>query len=204
MRKKNLLIALFAILLNTSCWPTKDLNHFTLYGETNHATIHNLNIKGIYYNIQRKESNRFWNYDHVRCIVFYNNGTFLDLHSTEVKSNVSNAIDDMLKNFERNKERYSEHISFWGAYRILQDTIQIQSYDTWVKPKGAPITYAAKVVNHEMKIVNDTTLVDVGEANLGQEKYYLFKAHKPDSTNLFMTNSRIKKKLARLYRARHQ
>jgi len=206
LRKKDLIIALLALLLNASCWPTYDLRNFTLYGETKSADPKKLNINGVYYRIERKESNRVWKYDHIRCMVFYSNGTFLNLFSNEVKLNVGTAISEITEDFEVNKKRYSNYLQFWGAYKIVQDTILIQWYVTdGGGPKSGLITYTAKVFDRKMKIENDTTLLEMSAKSNGEnEKYDLYRTEKPDSTNLFMTNAGIKRKLERLYKNRHQ
>ena len=206
LRKKDLTFALLALLLNASCWPTNDLKHFTLYGETKNVDPKKLNINGVYYRIERKESNRVWKYDHIRCMAFYSNGTFLNLFSNEIKLNVGTAIREIIEDFEVNKKRYSNYLQFWGAYKIVQDSILIQWYRTDLGgPKQGVIAYTARVYEDQMKIQNDTTLFEIrDESKTYYEKYHLYKTQKPDSTNIFMTNAGIKRKLERLYKKRHQ
>jgi hypothetical protein len=96
-------------------------------------------------------------------------------------------------------------VSFWGAFKIAGDTLLIQRYQAWQSPDYTVLTPTAKVFNYRMKILNDTTLLDIsGNSANAAERYTLYKTKaKPDSTNWFMTDDRVKKKLERL-RAKRQ
>ncbi len=120
--------------------------------------------------------------------------------------NVGTAISEITEDFEVNKKRYSNYLQFWGAYKIVQDSILIQWYRTDLGgPKQGVMAYTAKVYEDQMKIQNDTTLFEIrDESKIHYEKYHLYKTQKPDSTNLFMTNKKINRKLERLYKKRHQ
>ena len=135
-------------------------------------------------------------------MAFYSNGTFLNLYSNEIKSNVGTAISEIIKDFEVNKKRYANYLEFWGAYKMVQDTLLIQRYVTDLGgPRPGIIVHTARALDDQMKIQNDTTLFEIrDESKIYYEKYHLFKTQKPDSPNLFMTNAGIKRKLDRLYK----
>ncbi len=198
LRKVYLYIFFLLILIDISCWPTRDLKNFTLYGETTEVDTNKLKINGVYYTLQKSE-----NKSRVKCFVLYENGTYLDLTSCEINSNIESAIDSLISNFNAHQKMYStEYISIWGAFKIMEDTLLIQRYHSSIMPKPGIITFTSKVFNYKMKILNDTTLIEGSvddESKSIFEEYYLFKTNrKPDSTNLFMTNKRVKRKLDKL------
>lgn len=203
---KLLVIPLMALLLNISCLPNRDLRNFTLYGETKKVESSKLKIKGAYCT-EKKRTYKFSKDDtdnYVECFVLYENGIFLNLFAIGIKSDVGTAINDLVDHFEENKKVNSRQIDMWGAYKIEGEALSIQCY---THPFGV-IIRTSKVLNYEMQILNDTTLIefeDVLKNPIPPSNYYLFKTNKkPDSTNLFMTNKRIKKKLDRLYEKRHR
>jgi hypothetical protein len=198
------LIFTFILLITVSCWPTRDLKNFTFWGETKGVDSKKLKINGVYFKIEKRKSNQFFNSDHVRCFVLYKNGSYLDMLSAEINYSIDSTINFLIQ--YRPETRQS--ISNWGAFKIVGDTLFLQRYHHFVMPKPGTITFTSKIFSYNTKILNDTTLVEIKENSTDgydEGKYYLFKTtNKPDSTNLFMTNKRIKRKLDRLYERRHR
>lgn len=117
-----------------------------------------------------------------------------------MRYDLAGTIDHALRFIEDHKAQIAENHNRWGAFKIVGDTLLIQGYNQWEGGKGIdPFIYSSRVYNQKMKIMNDTTLLSMG----GRE-YHLFKINKPDSTNVFMTDKKVKEKLEKLYKARHQ
>ena len=205
--KKNyllLVIQIIVTLLCTSCIHSKNLRKFNLYNELINIDSSILKIDGIYSAVESKKTNEFRNYDQIRCFALYENGIYLDLLADDILINKRQAIDSLIWHFEKFKKLYSNTVRHWGAYNIVDDTLSIQRF---TEPYGVFFT-TSYVYEYRMKILNDSTLVQFEKADDGHTVnrvvYELFKTdEKPDSTNLFITNKRIKARLDRLYKKRH-
>jgi len=190
------LILCLSLMVNVSCWPSRDLRHFTLYGKTKGVNPTKLKINGVYYAIGKSYyPNREGK--SIEGFILYENGTYLDLHSCEFDVDIKTSINSLISHFESRQQMYSWYIDHWGAFMIVGDTMLLQGFESWRMPKPGTIVYRSVVYDYKMRILNDSTLV--GIYTNPPIKFSLFKtSHKPDSTNLFTTNSRIKEKLEKL------
>jgi len=207
LKVKRISTLMFVSLTVMSCWPTRDLRNFTLYRETKQVDSDKLKINGIYYAIQKKENYKERSNDYVNCFVLFENGTYLDLSSNEIKISADSSVNLLVSHYANRQAYLAAAISQWGAFKVVKDTLFIQRYHHLVMPKSGIIAFTSKVFDYKMKILNDTTLVEIDKSTgvHGEDKFYLYETNnKPDSTNLFMTNKRIKRKLDRLYEKRHR
>jgi hypothetical protein len=127
---------------------------------------------------------------------------YLNLNGTSINSDVISAIESLLLHAKSYQKTFSTHISRWGAFEIVSDTLSIQGFH---HPASSGVFFTT-VFNYNMKILNDTTLVEMGgvDYTLNINKYHFYRTdNKPDSTNLFSTNKTIKRKLDRLYEKRN-
>ncbi len=191
LRQKFMYVLCFLLTVEVSCGLVRDLKNFTLYNKTSRVDSNKLKINGIYYSVQ-KEGN-------VECFVLYQNGTYLNLNGTKINSDVASAIESLLQHNRNFQKTFSTQISKWGAFEVVSDTLLIQSFH---HPASSEVFFTT-VFNYNMKILNDTTLVEMRYGYNNSRKYYLYKTQsKPDSVNLFHTNKRIKSKLDKLYEKR--
>jgi len=200
------------LLLATGCWPTRDLRHFTLHGETKYVDPGRLNIDGVYYTIVREKSDGIMEYDdYVRCLAFYGDGTVLYLQDFPMRyvdatnqphgHDVDETIRRGLALFRSDAFTHASDMKFWGAYKISGDTLILQRFERFKSQADGGVRLSNRVSTSKMMIVNDSTLRTVDKRN--SVEFLFHKTIKPDSINLFSTNQRIRNKLARAYRARH-
>lgn len=174
----------------TSCWTVKDLKDYSFYGKTAKVDPHKLKIDGAYYIIQG---------NYVQCFLLYQNGTYHSLFSHKLDSGYKAglgyeaAIEKILRYGQTYHEKYAENIDMWGSFVIKSDTLHVQRFHS---PATSEV-YFPKVYDYKMRIVNNTTLVEIHD-KLNEYHFYKTK-NKPDSTNLFTTNERMNKKLKRLH-----
>ena len=107
------IVQLIAFVICTSCIRNKDLRNFTLYNETKKTDLNKLKINGVYYTLKKKENYRFRNNDYVTGFVLYENGTYLNLNSTEIKVDKKTAINSLVEHFENYKKIYSKDLDNW-------------------------------------------------------------------------------------------
>jgi hypothetical protein len=189
------------LVVSVSCWPTRDLRNFTLYGETKSVENKRLKINGVFCTVIERENNTYQNQGRIECFVLYDNGTYLDLNGNVINGDKNSAIGELIRHFEKNRKLYSNTISQWGVFKMISDTIHIQRY---LSIASSSIRQTSKVIDLKMKILNDSTLVEINDAQTDLRSYSLYRiSDKPDSTNLFSTNERIKNKLNRFYEKRH-
>lgn len=187
LRQRYVYVYCFLLSVGAGCGSVRDLKDFTLYGKTLSVDPAKLKINGVYYN---KSGGR------VECFVLYHNGIYLELPGTRINSDVESAIESVLIHTKRYQKTFSTDISMWGAFEIVSDTLSIQQFH---HPASSEVFFIT-VFNYSMKILNDTTLVRIGDYNM----YHLYRTdNKPDSTNLFTTNKKIRKRLDKLYEKRN-
>jgi hypothetical protein len=127
----------------------------------------------------------------------YEDGT--DLNSLYPLTNTKNIqVDTVINYFEKNNEVIAENQTYWGRYKIVNDTLQTLQYGGF---SGSMYPYYEsfyKILNdHQLLLLfsrTDTRIFD------GKSQLYTFQPllQKPDSTNLFMRGN-IKKRLDRIY-----
>ena len=194
-------IAIVMLVTIFSCYPTKDLRHFTLYGEPTNVDNNNLKINGIYYTLIPKAANPYESSDYINGFALFENGSFLDLTSVNLENGLPEAIKKIVR--VSDKFKYSEDFRHLGVFKIEGDSLHLQYYRNYFIAG-----VQCKVLSTEALILNDSTIefkdwyLDSYREAGG--KYHFFKTNvKPDSITALMTNKRVRRKLERLYKKRH-
>lgn len=190
---KLLLAYLLMALLFIGCIRNRNLRQFTVYNKLKTEELSKLKINGVYYRLIPKDGS-------VNCFVLYNDGTCLHLFGYPYYNNIDASIDYMISDFNKHIKYLKTSQNKWGGYEIKGDTIHIQvfqGYDTQPFYLLNRYYLIKDSVTLEKVMTEDfEKIYDKEELNL----FHLYQTNsKPDSTNLFMTNERIKRKLERLY-----
>jgi hypothetical protein len=119
----------FLVPIFTACWPTKDLKHLDLYGETKGVDSNVLDISGVWH-ITITDST-FFNEPTINAFALYTDGTYLDLGSANRSGDLDRDIATLPLGFERADMK--NELAHWGVFKIIGDTVLIQSYLTWRK-----------------------------------------------------------------------
>jgi hypothetical protein len=194
---------LFAFILGAtnSCIIDRNLDELATYDKDS-STVYSSKIKlnGIYCSIYKNDFklNKSDPDTSLSSFFLYENGTFLNPYNRYLASPKDILINNIKKDFEKNKEEYSNDQGYWGRYKIVNDTLQTLQYGGF---SGSMYPYYEsfyKILNdHQLLLLfsrTDTRIFD------GKSQLYTFQPllQKPDSTNLFMKGN-IKKRLDRIY-----
>lgn len=202
MKNYNMIIAVFFLI---SCGvPTYDLKNFTLYKETKFVDSSKLRIDGIYYLIVPKECNYLNDSStHMRCFVFFENGFLFSANFAANSRDIRKSLSEFIKSYEEStKSQISDEIRFWGAFKIVGDTLLVQKYDRVNGVNCIVFSWNARIISNRTIEFDKSFCSDNVSSS---RRFELLQTNdKPDSINLFLTNKRIKSKLDRLYEARHK
>ena len=120
---------------------------------------------------------------YIYYLFFYSNGVVCSSYGYDAKIKDFNEILKFI-------EKYRDCKDQWGIFQIENNNITEQSWHNSVEsPFGTYRMYS--IINRNYKIINDTTIVLVGNTGYitsTHNDYYYFKkfSPKPDCTNLFI------------------
>jgi hypothetical protein len=189
-RHLNILPIILLVVLISGCWSVRYLDDYTLYRKTVAVDRNILRTDGVYYTVTNSDK-----VPRVECFVLYQDGTYYNL-VTHISNNVEDALGSILKYHREHHAKLSNQLIFWGAFEIFTDTLHVQGF----RSSADSEVYFTQVYDYKLRIVNDSTLVEI-QTPYPRDKVRQFHFYridnKPDSTNLFMTNEKMRKRLER-------
>jgi hypothetical protein len=196
------MLTIFFLVIQ-GCIPVTDYRHFTTFRTSPGIKSSKLRTDGVYYG---EEINSAFRY---HLFVLYQDGTYLNLVSTNT-DNIGKKIEEKFAQFrEGSFAKNIPPIYFWGRFAIHNDTIVIQDFKkAWESLYRDRIRERAGIIKNDSTIVIKSYRYYIKKRMDSFEKperienlnlvYKFYKTdYKPDSTNLFNSNNRLKRKIMR-------
>jgi hypothetical protein len=192
-----LLIGCFVFGCNQS------MNEFTLYNKNKIMAATSVLTDGVYYRLIPPDLvSKFQKDTLLDCFVLYKNSSYFT-YSAVYKNDIASTLRIAKDHFDEHYKTFKYSPNNWGAFEINADTIHAQYFSTSeIKSSVGERYYIIRDKTSVEKVISSDkeTLYDAKELNI----FRFFKTNqKPDSTNVFITNKRIRDKLDRLYDKRH-